>query len=69
MQIHLRMEREQYSLFWEADWAVGKSTIGVHHIESSNIGRSMPLTAEERIQIKANKANNNKLPGYTSRLV
>lgn len=44
----LRMEREQYSLAWEADWAVGKSTVGVHHIESSNIGRSMPLTASDR---------------------
>ncbi|QEZ90254.1 TonB-dependent receptor domain-containing protein [Aliarcobacter cibarius] len=62
----LRMQREQYSLFWEANWNVGKSTIGVHHVESENIGRSMPLTADERKQIKANKANNNKLPGYTA---
>lgn len=60
------MQREQYSLFWEANWNVGKSTIGVHHVESENIGRSMPLTADERKQIKANKANNNKLPGYTA---
>lgn len=44
----LRMEREQYSLFWEADWAVGKSTVGIHHIESENIGRSMPLSASDR---------------------
>ncbi len=44
----LRMEREQYSLAWEADWTVGKSTIGIHHIESANIGRSMPLSASER---------------------
>lgn len=44
----LRMEREQYSAFWEADWEVGKSTIGVHHIDSKNIGRSMPLGAADR---------------------
>lgn len=44
----LRMQREQYSLFWEADWNVGKSTVGVHHIDSENIGRSMPLSASDR---------------------
>lgn len=43
-----RMEREQYSLNWEANWALGKSTVGVHHIESSNLGRSLPLDASER---------------------
>ena len=61
----LRMEREQYSLAWEADWAVGKSTVGIHHIESSNIGRSMPLTAAQRLQIAANKANNIASPHFT----
>lgn len=60
-----RMEREQYSLAWEADWAVGKSTVGIHHIESSNIGRSMPLTAAQRLQIAANKANNIASPHFT----
>src|SRR5574344_2066560 len=31
-----RMEREQYSLAWEANWGLGKSTVGIHHIESEN---------------------------------
>ena len=51
-----RMQREQYSLSWEADWKVGKSTVGVHHIESENLGRSLPLTAEQRKYIEDNKA-------------
>ncbi|MFV7789864.1 TonB-dependent receptor domain-containing protein [Aliarcobacter lanthieri] len=53
----LRMEREQYSLAWEADWTLGKSTVGVHHIDSSNIGRSMPLTATDRKFVNDMKAN------------
>ncbi|RBQ27598.1 TonB-dependent receptor domain-containing protein [Arcobacter sp. CECT 9188] len=53
----LRMEREQYSLAWEADWTLGKSTVGVHHIDSSNIGRSMPLTAADRKFVNDMKAN------------
>lgn len=62
----LKMQREQYSLFWEADWDLGKSTVGVHHIVSENIGRSMPLSGKERQQLKANKANNPALPGYSA---
>ncbi|RXJ83780.1 TonB-dependent receptor domain-containing protein [Arcobacter cloacae] len=50
-----RMQREQYSLSWEAAWDLGKSTVGVHHIESENLGRSLPLSAEERLYIKNNK--------------
>jgi outer membrane receptor for ferrienterochelin and colicins len=49
------MSREQYSLFWEADWNLGKSTVGIHHIESENLGRSLPLSAEQRQLIKDNK--------------
>lgn len=48
----LRFERKQYSLFWEAAWEQGKSTIGVHHIVSSNDGRTLPPTLEEREYIK-----------------
>ena len=51
------MEREQYSLAWEADWTLGKSTVGIHHIDSSNIGRSMPLTAADRKFVNDMKAN------------
>ena len=46
-----RMEREQYSLFWEGNWDLGKSTIGVHHIDSQNLGRSLPLDASERARM------------------
>lgn len=53
----LRMQREQYSLFWEADWALGKSTVGAHHIKSENLGRSMPLSADERAYVTANKGS------------
>ncbi|MDX4059880.1 TonB-dependent receptor [Aliarcobacter skirrowii] len=49
-----RMEREQYSLDWEADWALGKSTVGVHHIKSENLGRSLPLSAQQRQFIENN---------------
>ncbi|RXK03354.1 TonB-dependent receptor domain-containing protein [Halarcobacter bivalviorum] len=52
-----RMQREQYSLSWEADWNLGKSTLGVHHIESENLGRSLPLTADQRQYIKDNKGS------------
>ncbi|AZL54640.1 TonB-dependent receptor [Aliarcobacter skirrowii] len=50
-----RMQREQYSLDWEADWDLGKSTVGVHHIKSENLGRSLPLSAEQRKLIADNK--------------
>ena len=53
-----RMSREQYSLFWEADWNLGKSTVGIHHIESENLGRSLPLSAEERIRMTQLYSNN-----------
>ena len=56
----LRMEKEQYSLFWEADWNLGKSTIGVHHIESANKGRTMPLSSSERDFMKDMKSKYNK---------
>ena len=58
-----RMQREQYALSWESNWELGKSTIGVHHIESENLGRSLPLSAEERLYIKNNKAGWGSLAG------
>lgn len=53
-----RMEREQYSLSWEADWDIGKSTVGVHHIETNNFGRSLPMTAAQRQFIEDNSDGN-----------
>jgi len=50
-----RMQREQYSLFWNANWKLGKSTTGVHHVTSENLGRSLPLGLEQREYIAANK--------------
>lgn len=52
-----RMQREQYSLDWEANWDLGKSTIGIHHIKSENLGRSLPLSAEQRKFINVNKGS------------
>lgn len=48
----MRMQREQYSLDWEANWDLGKSTVGVHHIKTENNGRVMPLNSDEREQLK-----------------
>ena len=53
-----RMEREQYSIAYEANWDLGKSTIGVHHIKSENFGRSLPLNAAQR-QFIADNTNGN----------
>lgn len=50
----LRFERSQYSLFWEAGWSLGKSTMGIHHIDSKNDGRTLPPTLDEREYIAAN---------------
>jgi outer membrane receptor for ferrienterochelin and colicins len=50
-----RMEREQWALSHEAFWDFGKSTVGVHYIETANLGRSLPLNATERQFIKDNK--------------
>lgn len=58
-----RMEREQYSLNWEAAWDLGKSTVGVHHIDSANLGRSLPLTATERGYFRPASSN---YKGWTS---
>ncbi|RBQ28358.1 TonB-dependent receptor domain-containing protein [Aliarcobacter vitoriensis] len=48
----LRFEREQYALNWEADWAVGKSTVGIHHVDTNNNGRTLPPTLDEREYMK-----------------
>lgn len=45
---NLQMQREQYSLFWEADWNIGKTTLGVYQVNSENIGRTMPLSSSDR---------------------
>jgi len=52
-----RMQREQYSLFWDTNWKVGKSIVGIHHISSKNLGRSLPLSLEQREYINANKSS------------
>jgi len=53
-----RMEREQFSISYEADWDLGKSTIGAHHITSNNFGRSLPLNASQRKFIADNTNGN-----------
>lgn len=53
-----RMEREQYSIAYETVWDLGKSSVGIHHIESENFGRSLPLNAAQR-QFIADNTNGN----------
>ena len=53
-----RMEREQFSISYEAEWDLGKSTIGAHHITSNNFGRSLPLNASQRKFIADNTNGN-----------
>jgi len=42
--------RDQFSIRHEGDWAFGHSDITLHHIETSNDGRTLPLTATERLE-------------------
>ncbi len=49
--------RDQMSLTHEGDWSFGHSTISLHHIETSNDGRTLPLTATERLLYEDMVAN------------
>ncbi|MDN5080179.1 TonB-dependent receptor domain-containing protein [Aliarcobacter butzleri] len=48
----LRFEREQYSLDWEANWDLGKTIVGIHHVDTNNNGRTLPPTLDEREYLK-----------------
>lgn len=41
--------RDQWALTHEADWAIGHSQVSLSYIETANLGRTLPLTAEERL--------------------
>ncbi|MCB1756325.1 MAG: TonB-dependent receptor [Gammaproteobacteria bacterium] len=43
--------RDQASIRHEGDWSFGHIDITLHHVETSNDGRTLPLTATERLQL------------------
>jgi len=45
-----QFSRDQFSVRHEGDWAFGHSDITLHHVATSNDGRTLPLTATERLQ-------------------
>jgi len=45
-----KFTRDQFSLRHEGDWAFGHSDITLHRVTTSNDGRTLPLTATERLQ-------------------
>ncbi|WP_319381844.1 TonB-dependent receptor domain-containing protein [Thiomicrorhabdus sp.] len=49
--------REQFSIRHEGRWDFGNSDITLHHINTSNDGRTLPLTATERLQYEDMVAN------------
>ncbi|AXH14114.1 TonB-dependent receptor [Malaciobacter mytili LMG 24559] len=59
-----RMQREQYSILHEGFWEIGKSTIGIHHIKTSNNGRSLPLNPSERLFMNDLYANYSSLNDF-----
>jgi len=50
-----RSEREQVALSWFGNWDIGRSEIIVTRIESTNLGRTLPLTLEERIELSTRR--------------
>lgn len=49
--------REQMSIRHQGQWSFGNSDITLHHIITSNDGRTLPLTAEERLEYEDMVAN------------
>jgi len=43
-----RFERDQYALSHIGHWDFGKSDIGLSYVKTSNLGRSMPFSVDER---------------------
>ncbi|SBS35498.1 Colicin I receptor precursor [Marinomonas aquimarina] len=41
--------RDQFSIRHEGKWGFGNSDITLHHIETSNNGRTLPLTGDEKL--------------------
>lgn len=48
-----RTEREQFYISHVGNWNFGRSEISLQHINTENHGRSLPLTAEQRKELKA----------------
>ncbi len=50
--------RDQWALTHQADWAFGSSLVSLSHIETANLGRTLPFTVAERQLHKAIYCNN-----------
>jgi len=57
-----RSEREQYSLTWNGNWDIGRSEVIVSQVKSSNFGRTLPLTLEERIELDKRRKQAQAVP-------
>jgi len=50
-----RSEREQAALSWFGQWDSAKSEVILTRIESTNLGRTLPLSLEERMELSARR--------------
>jgi len=57
-----RSEREQYALTWNGNWDIGRSELIFSQVNSSNFGRTLPLTLEERIELSKRRDAANAVP-------
>lgn len=48
-----KFERNQWSLSHEGDWDFATSKINIYQVNTANLGRTLPLTASERLEIKS----------------
>lgn len=48
----MKFRRDQWSVTHNADWNLGKSELRLSYVETANEGRSMPLTASERLLVQ-----------------
>ncbi|MEX2333776.1 MAG: TonB-dependent receptor [Pseudohongiella sp.] len=44
--------RDQWSITHDADWGFGRSLISLAHVDTTNEGRTLPLTVAERLQLQ-----------------
>jgi len=57
-----RSQREQYALTWNGNWAIGRSELMFSQVKSSNFGRTLPLTLDERIELSKRRDAANAVP-------
>jgi len=57
-----RSEREQYAFTWIGNWDIGRSEVIFSQVNSSNFGRTLPLTLDERIELSKRRDAANAVP-------